>query len=34
MPTSLNGAMATSATFMKAQGDRDSQKGRTMYWYA
>ncbi len=33
-PHSLRGTMAASATFVKTRGDRDSPKGRTLYWYA
>ncbi len=33
-PCSLRGTKAASATFVKTRGDRDSPKGRTLYWYA
>ncbi len=34
MPASLNGTRAASTTLVKTRGDRDSPKGRTLYWYA
>ncbi len=33
-PRSLRGTRAASATLVKTRGDRDSPKGRTLYWYA
>ncbi len=33
MPASLNGTRAASTTLVKTRGDRDSPKGRALYWY-
>ncbi len=34
MPTSRNGASVPSVTFAKTRGDRESPKGRTLYYHA
>ncbi len=34
MPASLSGTRAASTTLVKTRGDRDSPKGRALYWYA